>query len=97
MVHVPLQMVTKMLARAFERETGVPVFTPVILGEDRVMMLGRTLWQGDVALVAILAATLAVSALTYFWIEAPCRRFTRRLVDRRSSAKPRAESNLALP
>ena len=97
MVHVPLQMVTKMLARAFERETGIPVFTPAIVGEDRVMMLGRTLWQGDVALMAILAATLIVSALTYFWIEAPCRRLTRRLVDRRSDAKSRAEPNLALP
>jgi len=40
---------------------------------------GISLWVGDALMIATIAAVVLVSAMTYRWIEAPCRAFGRRL------------------
>jgi peptidoglycan/LPS O-acetylase OafA/YrhL len=40
---------------------------------------GISLWAGDALMIATIAAVVLVSAMTYRWIEAPCRAFGRRL------------------
>ncbi|MBO0661640.1 acyltransferase [Jiella sp. MQZ9-1] len=65
------------------RLTGWAVFSQA---SDGRRLIGVTGWQGDIALVMIVAATLVVSALTWRWVEQPGMALGRRLVSRRKPA-----------
>ncbi len=62
---------------AFAKGQGIPLVDS--LGADR--------WTGDVALCVYLAIVIAVSAGTYRFIEAPCREWVRRFVQRPRRAR----------
>ena len=79
MVHALVQVLMRAAGYALQRATHHPVFTPMRFGPGTEDLLGTTPWQGDVALVIMLAATLALAALTYRFIEEPARLWSRRL------------------
>lgn len=48
-------------------------------GSDIVRALGVTKWQGDLWLLAMIAAVILTSLVTYHWVEVPFRKRFRKL------------------
>jgi peptidoglycan/LPS O-acetylase OafA/YrhL len=59
-------------------------------GVALVDALGADRWAGDLALLIYLGIVIGVSAVTYTFVEAPCREWVRRLAQRQQPARAAA-------
>ena len=64
--------------RALDKLWQVDAFTPLEIDGQVVKLLGTRLWHGDIASLAYLAVIIAVSYITFQWIEKPARDWVRR-------------------
>ena len=85
MTHAFLLAIVETFLRLLERATGSHFFTLAVNtdGSEAVRFLGTTLWFGDLAYLIVLVLVVAVSTMTYRFVERPARDWCRRkLIDR---------------
>lgn len=82
LVHYFIQLRIVNAATLAQKLLGVPLFSSGVSEGMNVRLLGRTLWQGDLLYLAMLAMVVGASYLTYRFIEMPCMRLSRDLARR---------------
>ncbi|HET7766816.1 MAG TPA: acyltransferase [Burkholderiales bacterium] len=91
MTHAFVERIWRDLAYALKNHWHIGVFTRRTVDEREITLFGMQAWQGDLAYVAYLAMVVALSWLTYRWIEEPGREWLRKRVLRRPAIAPQAE------
>ncbi len=79
MVHLLVEMLLVDAAKYADVEFGFRLITKFQREDSVVDMLGLNQWQGDIWVVVLLVTLVAISALTYRWIEVPSRNWFRQL------------------
>ena len=78
-------------ASVLDKLSHVHLFSHVDVDGMDTYFLGTQRWQGDIAYVVFLALVIAMSSITYRWIEKPGRDWVRKRVLRRASRVPATE------
>ncbi len=79
MVHLFIGTYATNFGKLLQAKTGRPMLSEVAHGHETIKVLGTTRLEGDVWLMAIVAAVLVCSWLTYRFVEVPARDWFRRL------------------
>ena len=82
-IYLTHYLVVLILPPLVKRIVGADLWTPMPLpGGQYLMAFGRNELEGTLLYVLVLAATIALSACTYRWVETPGREWTRKWVSR---------------
>ena len=90
MVHIFVILLLTNAISAAEKLFRIPLFTVMAVEGVDTEAIGRSLYQGDLAYLLLLASVIFFSSLTYRFVEAPARQYSRKLIAKMpgGSSKP---------